>query len=145
MHPTFTKGTENEQAFHPCRSCRLFASLLASVVETFVGLEHNDQRNSDSSMGERGRRCSGRRARGDGMAGAALVIQWQAGEHRQALLVVKRFRPPLSPPSSIASKFEVGSGYPSWAETKAGVKASTAHNSQPSSPSIEDRMEKILE
>ena len=90
--PTFTKGTENEQAFHSCRCCRLFASRLAADVTAFVGLGHNDQRNRNSALGERGRLYSRCGSRSDVMAGAAPVIQRQGGERRQALLVVKRFR-----------------------------------------------------
>ena len=90
--PTFTKETENEQAFHSCRSCRLFASRPAAVVAAFGGLGNNDKRNSDSALGERGRLYSRGGSRSNVMAGAAPVIQRQGGERRQALLVVKRFR-----------------------------------------------------
>ena len=66
------------------------------------------------------------------------MIQKQGGGCRQELLVVKRFRPlPSSAPSCIASKFEGGAGYPSQAAAEASFKASEAHSSQASQPSIE--------
>jgi hypothetical protein len=66
------------------------------------------------------------------------VIQKHDGERRQALLAVKRFRP-LAPsaPSYTASKLEGGAAWPSRAAAEAGVKASEAHTSQASNPSIE--------
>ena len=81
--PAFTKGTEDEQAFHSRRGCRLFASLLAAAVAASVGLGHNDQRNGDSALGERGCLFSGRRSRRDGMAGAAFVMRKRSEYQRQ--------------------------------------------------------------
>ena len=72
------------------------------------------------------------------------MIQKQGGGCRQTLLIVKRFRPlPPSAPSCIASKFEGGAGCPSWAAAEAGVKASEAHNSQASNPSIEGTAKRL--
>ena len=73
------------------------------------------------------------------------MIQKPCGERRQALLVVKRFRPlPLSVPRCIASKLEGRAGCPSWAAAEAGVKASEAYNSQASNPSIERTFQRPL-
>src|SRR4029453_2594478 len=66
------RGTENEQTFHSARSCHLFARLLAATVSALARLGNNDQRNSDSALGERGRVCRGCGSRSDGVARAPL-------------------------------------------------------------------------
>jgi hypothetical protein len=73
------------------------------------------------------------------------MIQRPCGERRRALLVVKRFRPPpLSAPRCVASELEGRAGSPLCAATEADVKASEAHNSQTSNPSIERAGQSLL-